>query len=78
MTVTVDTILPIAPIILSPLPGTTLNTMTPTFAGTAEPGSIVAVRDLVSGVIVGTGMTDELGSYSFTISVPLSNGSAVL
>ena len=76
--VVIDISLPAAPVVLSPLAGATLTTTTPTFAGTAEPGSIVTVTDWTSGTIFGTGMTDELGSYSFTLSTPLPNGAVSL
>jgi large repetitive protein len=48
------------------------NDNTPTFVGTAEPGSIV---EIVSGTTVkGTGTADAAGNYTVTVSSPLSDG----
>jgi hypothetical protein len=48
------------------------STSTPTYSGTAEPGSTVNV--FVNGANVGTTLADAAGTWSFTQPAPLANG----
>ncbi|WNN43675.1 Ig-like domain-containing protein [Winslowiella toletana] len=45
---------------------------TPTFAGTAEPGSTIDIYD--NGGLIGTVAADENGAWSFTPTTPLAEG----
>jgi outer membrane protein OmpA-like peptidoglycan-associated protein len=71
----VDTGAPPAPVITSPTEGSTTNDTTPTFTGTAEPGSTVTVA--VEGATVCTAVTDASGNWSCTPSTPLPTGPRV-
>ncbi len=63
---------PAAPVITAPANGTTLDDNTPTFSGTAPPGSTVTVK--VDGSAVGTTTADASGSWSLTLASRLSEG----
>ncbi|QTD31476.1 Ig-like domain-containing protein [Pseudomonas fluorescens] len=54
------------------LDGTTTDDNSPTFTGTAEPGSIVFILD--NGVVIGSAKVFENGSWSFTPSPALADG----
>jgi hypothetical protein len=54
------------------MPGDTINDSTPTFAGKAEPGAIVEIRD--NGELIGTALVAADGSWSFTPSPALASG----
>jgi len=71
-TFTVDTTAPAAPVVLTPANGSTINDNTPTYSGTAEPGSTVTV--IVDGSAVGTATADGSGAWSFTPTAGLTNG----
>ncbi|PJZ03879.1 Ig-like domain repeat protein [Pantoea rodasii] len=53
--------------------GTSTNDNTPTLNGTAEPGSTVTVSD--GGTVLGTATTGSDGTWSFTPTDPLDDGS---
>jgi MYXO-CTERM domain-containing protein len=71
-TFNVDTLAPAAPVVITPANGSTISDNTPTYSGTAEPGSIVTV--IVDGVSVGTTTADPDGNWDFTQTPGLSNG----
>ncbi|MCU0697523.1 MAG: Ig-like domain-containing protein [Myxococcaceae bacterium] len=68
----VDTTPPPAPVILAPAMGGTVGSATPTFSGTAEPGSTVTVR--VDGMALGTVTADATGGWTFTSPIALVAG----
>ena len=68
----VDVFPPQSPILTEPSDGEVIPTSTPTFSGTAEPSSTVTVY--IDGVPVGTTVADEVGNFSFTLTVPLTDG----
>ncbi|MBD2722084.1 T9SS type A sorting domain-containing protein [Hymenobacter sp. BT189] len=70
---TVDTTPPAAPVVLTPANGSQLSTTTPTYSGTAEPGTTVAV--LVDGSSVGTTTASGAGTWTFTQPTALAQGS---
>lgn len=76
---TIDTTAPAAPSVPDMTAGTDLggsstdnitSNATPTFTGTAEPGSTVKLyTDFPTpGTLIGTGVADEFGNYSITVS----------
>ncbi|MBE2252462.1 MAG: hypothetical protein IAE78_23215, partial [Myxococcus sp.] len=69
---TIDTTAPLPPLVTSPVSGTTLATSTPTFSGTAEPNSAVAIE--VDGVVVGTITASAAGAFSLLSPSPLGEG----
>ncbi|MCE9672523.1 Ig-like domain-containing protein [Myxococcus stipitatus] len=69
---TVDTLVPDAPVIVSPEDGTTLATATPVFRGTAEPYAQVTVE--VDGDVLGTVTADPDGNWSLTSPEVLTDG----
>ena len=71
----VDSIAPVAPVVLTPENGA-VESSRPTFTGTAEPGATVTI--IVDGVEVGTTTADASGNWSYTIpsgSPGLADGS---
>ncbi|RJS21344.1 hypothetical protein DRW03_18260 [Corallococcus sp. H22C18031201] len=64
--------LPPAPGVTQPTEGSLLGGDTPTFAGTAEPGSTVSV--VVDGTHVCTAVASASGAWSCTASAPLMDG----
>ncbi|MEO7912506.1 MAG: Ig-like domain-containing protein, partial [Roseiflexaceae bacterium] len=66
----IDTGVPAAPTITSPA---SVNDTTPTFAGTAEPGSAITVK--VDGVTVCTDIVSASGAWSCRPITPLTIGS---
>jgi MYXO-CTERM domain-containing protein len=71
-TFTVDTTPPAAPVVTTPANGSTIADNTPTYSGTAEPGSTITV--IVDGTAVGTTTADAAGNWSFTQIIGLTNG----
>jgi hypothetical protein len=71
-TFTVDTAPPAAPVVLTPANGSATNDNTPTYSGTAEPGSTVTL--IVDGTQVGTTTADGIGTWTFTPAVALTDG----
>ncbi len=71
-TFTVDTIAPAAPVVTTPVNGSTINDSTPSVSGTAEPNSTVTVY--IDGSIAGTTTADGSGNWNFTTAA-LSDGS---
>ncbi|WP_164019414.1 adventurous gliding motility protein AgmC [Pyxidicoccus trucidator] len=63
---TVDTQAPDAPVILAPTPGQALDTATPVFSGTAEPGAAVVVSVDGSGTPLGEAVANAWGAWTFT------------
>lgn len=72
VTVTLDRSAPATPTITSPASGSTVDSRTPTIAGTAEPGSTVSIA--VNGVTY-TVTASASGTYSFTLPASLADGS---
>jgi hypothetical protein len=70
-TLIVDTTAPTAPTISGPAAGASLHD-TPTFSGTAEPGSTVTVMDGATTVCTAT--VDGSGNWSCTAAAPLGEG----
>lgn len=84
VTIVVDTVAPTAPVIsgvvddVNPVSGplsngSSTNDQRPQFTGTAEAGSTVTIYD--NGIAIGTVIAAGNGSWSFTPSVNLSEGS---
>ncbi|WP_185155477.1 putative Ig domain-containing protein [Rudanella paleaurantiibacter] len=62
-----------APVVSAPANGALINTSTPAIAGTAAANSTVTV--IVDGSTAGTTTANGAGNWTFTLSVPLSQGS---
>ncbi|SEK93114.1 Myxococcales GC_trans_RRR domain-containing protein/MYXO-CTERM domain-containing protein [Stigmatella aurantiaca] len=71
-TFTVDSVPPAAPVVTTPANGSATNDSTPTYSGTAEPGSTVAI--IVDGTSAGTAVADASGNWTFTPTTPLPDG----
>ena len=71
LTIIIDTTAPSAPTVSTSSPS---SDNTPTFTGTAEAGSTVTVISSVSGTL-GTTTADGSGNWSYTVAIPLSDGS---
>ena len=71
----IDTVAPVAPVITSPVDGSTLLTATPAIAGTSEAGAWVNVS--VDGVFQGSVQANASGAWLLPPSTPLSDGSHV-
>jgi len=71
-TFTVDTIVPVTPVVIAPVDGSTVNTTTPTFSGTAEANS--RVRLYVDNILVDSTVADGSGNWS-AVSAVLAQGS---
>ncbi|MDC0714124.1 Ig-like domain-containing protein [Stigmatella sp. ncwal1] len=69
----IDTTAPAAPVVIAPSHGATISDNTPTYSGTAEAGATVTV--IVDGTPVGTATANTSGTWSFTPTVPLADGS---
>lgn len=63
---------PPAPVITGPANGSTLTTLTPTMAGTGEPGDTVTVTE--GGTTICTATVDTTGQWSCTPTTPLTPG----
>ncbi|MBX7100183.1 MAG: DUF11 domain-containing protein, partial [Myxococcaceae bacterium] len=74
-TFTVDVTAPTAPVISGPLSGSRTSDTTPTFSGTAEPGSTVTVT--VDGTTVCTAVATGAGTFSCDAASPLPEGGHV-
>lgn len=80
LSITIDSTAPAAPVITGLDPASDSGTLgdghtnatTPTFNGTAEPGSTVTLKD--GSTTVGTGTANSGGNWSITISTPLNPG----
>lgn len=59
---------PVTPVVTSPAAGTVLTDPTPTFTGTGEPGTRVAVIDYFSGEPFAEGAVSVDGTFSITVS----------
>lgn len=66
---TKDTIVPVAPTIISPVSGSYWGNVSPTLVGTGEPGSVFTIRNS-SGIVLGTGIVSATGSWSKLITLP--------
>ncbi|WP_224366229.1 adventurous gliding motility protein AgmC [Hyalangium versicolor] len=71
-TFTMDTVPPAAPVVVTPANGSRTNDNTPTYSGTAEPGTTVTV--IVDGTPVGTTTANASGNWSFTPTPALADG----
>ena len=72
-TFTVDTADPLAPVIIAPADGSTINDSTPTVTGTGEPGATVTVS--VDGTeIADDVLVDDDGNWSLPLTAPLADG----
>ncbi|GAB4070991.1 hypothetical protein GCM10028777_37860 [Angustibacter speluncae] len=72
-TFTVDTAAPAAPVVTAPADASVTADSTPTYTGTAEPGSSVTVS--VDGAAVGTVTADATtGAWTLTPAAPLADG----
>ena len=71
-TFTADVTAPVAPVVTGPADGSVTNDATPTYSGTAEPGSTVTVR--VGGVSVCTATANGSGAFSCTPVTPRTDG----
>jgi hypothetical protein len=69
---TVDTIAPLAPVVLTPADGTVVNTTRPLISGTAEAGSTVTIS--LDGTVAGTTVADASENWSFIPSTTLALG----
>ena len=69
---TVDATAPVVPTISQPTNGQNINDNTPTFSGTAEPGSTVAVKE--GSTTLCTAVADASSNWSCTPTTPLSEG----
>jgi hypothetical protein len=67
----VDTTVP-PPVVTAPADGSLTNDVTPTYSGTAEPGSTVTV--FVDGAVIGTTTADASGNWSLTLPMALPDG----
>ncbi|KFE64307.1 adventurous gliding motility protein AgmC [Hyalangium minutum] len=70
---TIDITTPEAPVVVTPANGSRTEDSTPTYAGTAEPGSTVII--IVDGPPVGIATADVAGNWAFTPTPPLAEGS---
>ncbi|WP_158625546.1 Ig-like domain-containing protein [Corallococcus carmarthensis] len=68
----VDSVAPDAPVLLTPANGAVVKTVNPVISGTAEAASTVTV--LLDGQAAGTAKADAGGSWSFTPSTALAQG----
>ncbi|MFF0552923.1 Ig-like domain-containing protein [Streptomyces sp. NPDC004311] len=59
-------------VITAPATGSTLTDNTPTFSGTAEPGSTVSLTD--AGSVICTAVVNDNGEWECTPAAPLKNG----
>ena len=69
---TVDTSAPLTPTLTAPTVGSTTGDTTPTFSGTAEPGSTVKVTD--GGTVLCTAVVDASGHWTCTPTQPQVDG----
>ncbi|WP_400193054.1 Ig-like domain-containing protein [Hymenobacter sp. B81] len=70
---TIDAVAPAAPVAIAPANGSVTGDNTPTFVGTAEPGSTVTV--IVDGSSVGTTTTTGSGNWALNQPSALADGS---
>jgi hypothetical protein len=73
---TVDTVIPAAPVVVTPANDALVNTSTPIISGMAKPGSTVTVS--LDGTVAGTALANGSGAWSFTPSIPLAEGAHTL
>ncbi|MDL9979421.1 Ig-like domain-containing protein [Microbacterium sp. ASV49] len=71
-TFTVDTTPPAAPVISSPVDGSSTNAVQPPITGAAEANSVVTVT--IDGTPRGTTAADGSGNWTFTPPTPLADG----
>lgn len=70
--VTIDTAAPSAPVVSTPVDGSSTADATPTYTGTAEAGSTVAIT--IDGNAPVNVTADGSGNWTYTPSTPLSEG----
>jgi hypothetical protein len=66
VTVTVDSVPPATPVVLSPAPGSTLTSIPVTLTGTTSPGALVTVHDATSNAYRSV-TADAGGSWTVTL-----------
>jgi uncharacterized protein (TIGR03382 family) len=74
--VVIDTTAPAAPVVQTPANNSIGNDNTPTFSGTAEANSTVAI--FVGATQVGTATADSSGNWTFTPTATLADGTYVV
>jgi large repetitive protein len=74
LTLIIDTTAPSAPLLFAPLNHTLINVSTPILTGTGEPWSLFTITS-GSGNLIGTGVVDFSGNYTFTPLSSLPEGS---
>lgn len=74
VTLTTDIVPPVTPVVTSPNPGQTFQGGTPTFTGTAEPGSTIDVY--VDGSLNGRTTATGSGTWSYVYTDPAPGGLA--
>ncbi|WP_183086295.1 Ig-like domain-containing protein [Mycetocola tolaasinivorans] len=67
---TILTVKPAAPVITSPVSGTSVNTAKPTFAGTGEDGTTVQVRDANERILCSAEVRNGRWSCESTVELP--------
>ena len=65
--ITVDSVAPATPVVVTPTPGSTLTTSPVTLTGTTSPGARVTVHDATSNAY-GSATADSNGSWTFTLA----------
>jgi hypothetical protein len=73
--VVVDTTPPVT-VISQPGDGSTIGSTTPTINGTSEPGASVEI--FIDGMLVGTVVVGQDGTWSFDVTTPLAQGDHVV
>ncbi|WP_096359303.1 Ig-like domain-containing protein [Microbacterium sp. TPU 3598] len=77
-TITFDVTAAADPVVItSPAPGSTIETTVPAFAGTAEPGATVEIRD-ADGNVIGSGTADSEGNWTAPITGTLPEGATTI
>jgi hypothetical protein len=72
ITISIDTSVPVAPVVSSPAPNANLNDSTPTFTGTGEPGATITLLDGTTPIC--TAVVQPNGSWTCTPLNPLTDG----
>ncbi|MFN8446265.1 MAG: Ig-like domain-containing protein [Caldilineaceae bacterium] len=76
LAITIDTLAPAAPILVSPLSGAVLSVTLPIILGTAEADSVIHVY--ADGSVICSTTANGLGSYSCTVTAALLEGNHVI
>ena len=73
VSITIDTVPPNPPPILTPSNGATITNTTPLISGTGEAGTTIKVYENIT-TLIGTAIVSPSGTWSFTPTIPMSNG----